>query len=170
VTVRAPSGADLKAQRKRAAAVLSLAIPLGFALGRFADDVIRHALESGSTWLVLAIEMTLHGIGPIGTAGMAVTILRTVEAHKLWVAAGLLVLPVISTHSAWVYHPLIILCAELSWFLVVLACAREKRTFGIWCVAACAACTTGMQLESTAAKAIGLPDESQMTSDIIQLR
>jgi hypothetical protein len=27
-----------------------------------------------------------------------------------------------------------------------------------------------MQLESTPAKAIGLPDESQMTSDIIQLR
>jgi hypothetical protein len=86
---------------------------------------------------------------------LAVTLLRAVEADKLWIAAGLLPMPVLATHTARVYHPLIILCAELSWFVVVVACAREKRKLGIRCVVARAACTTGIQLESTSSEPAG---------------
>lgn len=133
---------DRSSSRRRAVLALSLAVPLGFVIGRWLSRA----------HLGIAAEIAIDGFAPLATAAFAAVILRTADANKLWTAAVLLVLPVIGTHYARAQHPIVILAAEASWFFVLLCCARTKRTLGVWCIVACAACTTGIQLTSSAAK------------------
>lgn len=138
--------------RSRAPVVVALAVLLGLALGVPLFGAQQLAQQGRGGWSAMVVAVTAECFAPLATAGFAVTLLKTVEARKLWFAAVLLVFPLMATHSARAYHPLIIALAEAAWFMAVFACARAKRTLGIWSVVICAACTTGIQLASSTAK------------------
>jgi len=147
---RAPSTHRLQPWLVRALVLIALAA--GLLLGMLSVRLGHFAVQSGRLWLAFALETSIDALAPMGAASMAVIVLRWAEPRKFWLAAAILVLPLIGMHHSLAYHPLVVAFAEASWFLVVLCCARSKRTLGLWCVAACAACTTGIQLESSALK------------------
>jgi hypothetical protein len=132
--------------------VALVAVVAGLVLGTLSVQFDHLATESRRFALALALNLGIDFLGGLAGAGVAVVVLRWSEPRKLWLAAALLVLPLIGAHYSAAYHPLIVALAEVSWFLAVLCCARAKRTLGIWCIVACAACTTGIKLQSSALK------------------
>ncbi|HKO48601.1 MAG TPA: hypothetical protein VJV79_12805 [Polyangiaceae bacterium] len=129
-------------------AVLGLAIGIGFGLGALSYRIVQHALQSDSQALAVDIDVAVDCICQMLLTAFAVNVLRTVEARKVWLAAGLLTIPVVGAQHARDYHPLLVLLAESTWFLTLLACAREKRTWGALLIVICAACTTSIKVSS----------------------
>jgi hypothetical protein len=147
--VQKPSAAN-PPPRWVALTVAVVAVTAGLLLGKLAVRYNHLAVDSGQFGAALALNLGVDLLGGMAAAGIAVTVLRLAQPRKFWLAAATLVLPLIGAHYSRAFHPLIVAFAEVSWFLVVLCCARAKRTLGIWCIVACAACTTGIKLQSTA--------------------
>jgi hypothetical protein len=120
------------------------ALGLGLGLGVLWHDVAKGLNRE----LVAGLHFGLDWGCQMALAAFAVTILRTAEPRKVWIAAAVLSAPIVGAQHASAYHPLLILLAESTWFLTIVACARDKRTLGTWCILACAACTTSMKISS----------------------
>ena len=137
---------------RRPLLALAVVLPIGLALGAISARLNEFAQRTGNPWLKADFETLFQALSSMLLVFLAASLLRRAEAHKLWLAAALLVTPVMATHYEQPYRPLLVMFAEAAWFLVLLACAREKRTLGVWCIAVCAACTTGVQISSQAVK------------------
>jgi hypothetical protein len=131
------------------------ALAVGLLLGALSLPLSRLAVESGQSWLAVALDVAIDTIGPLATAVMAVAILRTAQPRKLWLSAAFLLPPLIGSHYSRAYHPLIMTVAEAAWLLLVLSCISVKRTFGICCGVVCATCTLGIHFHATALKHSG---------------
>jgi len=133
-------------------ALVLVAVAAGSWLGTLSARLSRLALALERPGLALALDLGIEATGHMAGAAMAVMVLRWAEPRRFWLAAAILALPLIGARHVQTGSPLLIALAEASWFLVILCCARAKRTLGIWCSIACVACTTGIQLQSSALK------------------
>ena len=137
------------------AALLAL-VPVGLLLGSTLGHLQRAAQANQQLWLGLIIRTAASALPSLALTWAATVFVRMIPNRRLWQPAALLVLPVMATHYARVYHPLLIGLAEACWFLAALTCAKRKRTVALWCVVACGACVTGVQLTSALANPVEL--------------
>jgi hypothetical protein len=122
-------------------------IPLGLAVGFYSSG--KGAAHSEHAWVyALLLDAVTAGLAPIAMTWTATVLVRMSPDRKLLQPAVLLVLPVMATHYARAYHPLLIFLAELSWFGVLVSFAKRRRTLSLWCIVACGASVTAIQLAS----------------------
>jgi hypothetical protein len=135
------------------AALLAL-LPLGLLIGFYMGKAEQASLTSQQLWRGILLRSLSSTLPSLALTWAATVFVRMTPNRRLWQPAALLVLPVMATHYARAYHPLLIALAECSWFLAALTCAKRKRTLALWFVVTCGACVTGIQLTSELAKSL----------------